>query len=305
MLATVESDLFAKRSSRAVAAFDSTIICVDCNNVDTTAKKKVGAHRDFSFSPSDIRRFVVVRQNESHEIDIGKLTEIWHFREPQLRRRFELADRIAELAATNKHWYEQADRFHHAEHVLHAAKTQIQMSAPREWGVHLERFEYLSAPKPQRTKDRTKWRKKKRMCAERPPNVQEVEYAMQVTHRLGDSLSNDWTCPWCGRSKIEIIRPSQQFPWSFAVTDTWDVDPETGQKVKIIVCRDCQSTRVNFAKEIDVETAAIQSADLMAAIVPKPHSQHGFRSDGEVTAMLHKVMERSVAIGKKINFPDL
>jgi len=280
VLASVDSLVFAKRSSHAVAAFDQTIICEDCNNVDTKAKRKVKAHPDFSFSPSDVRQFVVPRQNKSHEIDDGKLANVWHCRERQLQRRFELADRFVELAATNEHWYEPVDRRHSADPDALLAAAQARLSGPRNRDICFEQFLRVSAPKPLRAKDRSKWRREKPEGSETPPNEGEVKHVSRTTHSLlWNSVPVDWACPWCERNKFEIIRPSREYSWSFAVNDTWDADPKTGQRVKIIICGDCQSTRVNFAKEVDVETLEIHSADLKAVIVPKPHSQHGFQSD--------------------------
>jgi hypothetical protein len=266
--ATIDSERFARRSSLAIAAFDETIVCEDCNNLDTAAKKQVGAHSDFSFTPQDIRRFAIVRPNQPHEIDSGKLCEVWAFREVQLQRRFELAHRIVELAATNEHWYEQADPLHHAERVERNAKAHLAFFMPRGWNINIGQYEAVSAPKPVRATNVRGWRKNKRCKATQPPNPQELRWTTGVTHLGGDydKLPADWACPWCHRSKLQAVRPSKQFKWSFATRDPWVVDLQSGRRSKVIVCQDCGDVRIQIAKEANVQTQAVQPIDVISII---------------------------------------
>lgn len=296
--ATMDSERFAKRSSLAISAFDPTIICEDCNNVDAAAKKHVQAHLDFSFTAQDIRQFVVARPNQPHEIDHAKLRNVWTFREQQLRRRFELADRIVELAAINEHWYEQADTRHHAEQVERSAKLNVRVFTPPQWNIDIGRFEYVSAPRPARVSSLKGWRKSKRLKAKQPPNAQELKWTTDVTHPGGYvTLPDDWACPWCQRSKFQIIRPSKQFPWSFNFRDPWVIDLETRERSKVLVCQDCQNVRVQIAKEANTETQAVQPIDVMSIIRPEPHSQHSLKSDPEVDAVIERVAVRAAMLG--------
>ena len=88
--ATLDSKHFARRAAPAISAFSPTIICEDCNNADATAKKLVSTHPDFSFSASDIRKFILVRSNVRHNIDEQHLNDVWERRKTELQRRFDL-----------------------------------------------------------------------------------------------------------------------------------------------------------------------------------------------------------------------
>ena len=57
--------------------FSNTIICDQCNSADGAAKRKLQLPRDFSFSPAEIRQFVVARPHDKHQIDYEKALEIY------------------------------------------------------------------------------------------------------------------------------------------------------------------------------------------------------------------------------------
>ncbi|MGE0118973.1 MAG: hypothetical protein AB7S71_07895 [Dongiaceae bacterium] len=296
--ATTNSERFARRSAPAISAFDRTIICEDCNVVDTRAKKQVQAHPDFSFTARDIRKFVIARPNQPHEIDSAKLREVWTFREEQLGRRFELAQRIAELAATNEHWYEQAEHRHHADSVEHHAKLNAIFYALRQWDVDISQFESVSAPKPIRVSSVKGWRRNKRLKADKPPNAQELRYAADVTHSAHYAkLPDDWTCPWCQRSKNQCVRPSKQFKYSFSFHERWVIDLQSGKKSKVVICQDCADVRVQIAKEANADTKTVQPIDVMSIIRPEPHAQHGLASDAKIDAVVSRIADRAVQLG--------
>ncbi len=50
--------------------FPDTIICDQCNAADGTAKRCLGLPADFSFSPSEIHRFVHAIPHRSHTINL-------------------------------------------------------------------------------------------------------------------------------------------------------------------------------------------------------------------------------------------
>jgi hypothetical protein len=59
------------------ARFRTTVICGACNTADAIAKCNVGAPDNFSFSPEEIRRFVIARDNDGHRIDFARAREIY------------------------------------------------------------------------------------------------------------------------------------------------------------------------------------------------------------------------------------
>jgi hypothetical protein len=53
----------------AFAAYDAVLVCEDCNNADTAAKKVLAVPREFSFSISQIRGFIQVKNHQPHSIN--------------------------------------------------------------------------------------------------------------------------------------------------------------------------------------------------------------------------------------------
>jgi hypothetical protein len=104
VLADEAAEDFAKRSAPMVSAYDNTVICNDCNNADTAAKKLVKAHSSFSFSPQEILAFVIAAPNAEHRIDQAVATRIWEENRSTFELRVKIVERIAEIAAKNEHW---------------------------------------------------------------------------------------------------------------------------------------------------------------------------------------------------------
>lgn len=58
--------------------FHPTLVCSDCNTADSAAKALLnGVPRAFSFSPSEIARFIRPRPNQVHELDAAAVHAIW------------------------------------------------------------------------------------------------------------------------------------------------------------------------------------------------------------------------------------
>ncbi|WP_246089440.1 hypothetical protein [Paraburkholderia guartelaensis] len=90
---------FASRAAPMVSAYDNAMICDDCNSADPTAKSAVGTHKDFSYSPQEIRRFVRPRPNMPHAIDTEAAAGIWREHEHTFALRLKIIERIANIAA--------------------------------------------------------------------------------------------------------------------------------------------------------------------------------------------------------------
>lgn len=290
--ATDDSERFVKRLATAVSAFDEIIICEDCNNVDVKAKKLVGADPLFSFTASDIKKFILASPNQPHEIDRKFLAEVWSFRREQLQKRIALADQIVDLAANNLQWYERADPTHHAKYVVLAAKREVAISFPRHWGVTIEKFEYLSAPKPSRPENLTGWRRNKKLKATTAPNQREIDWVKVTYASFWKAVHEDWACPWCQRDKLSIMRPSKQAKWSFNVKDIWLLDKDTRQRSKVIVCQDCSDVRIHISREAGVEAYYVDGSHISSIILPQPHCQHHLRPDAFVDQLIEILAAR-------------
>lgn len=124
IVADRDAEDFAKRSSSMVSSFDNVAVCGDCNNVDAKAKKLVRAHPYFSFSPFEIKEFVIARPNLPHEINTQVAQRIWNEHIDTFKLRLKIVDRIAQIAATNQHWFQkvsitlQPDYFYSFRHQI-------------------------------------------------------------------------------------------------------------------------------------------------------------------------------------------
>ena len=57
--------------------FSRVLICNDCNVTEVGAKKGANLHEPFSFSPSEIARFIRVGKNRNHGIDFIAVKSLW------------------------------------------------------------------------------------------------------------------------------------------------------------------------------------------------------------------------------------
>lgn len=60
-------------------SFDPEIICHQCNMVDAAFKNKFkNVHRDWSFTPKEIRSLVTATPHASHKVDYEKALNLYH-----------------------------------------------------------------------------------------------------------------------------------------------------------------------------------------------------------------------------------
>lgn len=165
--------------------------------------------------------------------------------------------------------------------------------ASRETPSSLGQFEAVSAPLAQSAERRSAWRHKKKVKADGPPNLRELRWLAEASHRGHYStIPENWLCPWCNRTKFQVIRPSKQYAWSFSVGECWIV-LENGTREKVVTCRDCYDTRTQIAREAGVEVQDVRAEDVLFAIEPKPHSQHFIKSDRAVDIVIQRLVERA------------
>lgn len=70
MLGANYQEICAELSAKiqGILRFQDVYVCMDCNRADGSAKKMIKAPEYFSFSPSEIARFIIVQPNAGHEI---------------------------------------------------------------------------------------------------------------------------------------------------------------------------------------------------------------------------------------------
>lgn len=60
-----------------IGRFHNAIICDMCNSADGAAVRKLKITNNFSFSPEEIRQFIVSTPHATHKIDFNKALEIY------------------------------------------------------------------------------------------------------------------------------------------------------------------------------------------------------------------------------------
>ncbi|ATY34961.1 hypothetical protein CVN68_22655 (plasmid) [Sphingomonas psychrotolerans] len=67
------------------ARFLPTVLCDQCNTADGAAKRRLKLPENFSFSPSEIGRFVASTPHGKHQIDYDLAAEIYSALEARCR----------------------------------------------------------------------------------------------------------------------------------------------------------------------------------------------------------------------------
>jgi hypothetical protein len=287
---------FAKRSSQMVSAYDNAIICNDCNNADAVAKGLASAHADFSFSPAEMRRFILAKPGQPHQIDGEIAAAIWKEQEETFRLRLRIVDRIADIAATNAHWFQRADR----SSSPHAIKDRVDAyaAAAQAFGA----LPLLCGEiRTNKAAEPSAWRYKRYPAPKSSPTKGDIDHVARVTHRgFWDRLAGDWCCPGCARTKEWIVRPSGQNAWAFPIASKYLRTDALGMMgVSQVICGDCGWTverlRSEAAAVAQIEEthnfALIELSDVSRIVIPRPHCRHNFDNE-KATVVVGKLVDR-------------
>jgi rubredoxin len=289
-VATESTEDFLRRAVPLVTAFDETVICADCNTADAKAKRIVGVHPDFSFSPQEIGRFVEASPNQDHKINADTAQAIWQDGLPAFKARLRIIEHLVELVVRKGHWFQPPLSWEHrSESIERAAKSEI-TKAGYNGEHHLETYidGARSIRKP--TKDLSAWRMKRYRKPVKVPTTSQIEHVSKVSHHQAwMCVPDDWTCPCCGRSKRELVKPSGNFPWSFGFARTYF--HETGH-TEVICCGDCNNARLGLIKEAGCDKSCVSVCDVRDVVVPAPHAPHIFRNDTVVAYVLDRMRSR-------------
>lgn len=276
---------FATRASQMISAYDNAIICDDCNAADPKAKGAVGTHKDFSFSPQEIRRFVRPRPNVPHEIDAEEASRIWQVNEETFALRLKIVKRIAGIAATNTHWYQELPYGERAETVYrHAEYLQ------RQYGVPGALYELTGDKRRLPSPDLGAWRRVKHKIQCAGPRPEDVAYLAKVSFsRQWSAVDESWRCPSCDRTKHETVRKSNKGDWTFLLSDRSFYAPgERYGNKRAVICGDCGLLASNLGKEAcHVARAATGSnyaqflsvSEIALVVLPQPHARHNVKND--------------------------
>jgi len=289
VLADKTAERFAKRSAAMIAAYENTIMCDDCNNADAKAKAMVGAEEFFSFSPQEIRRFVIATPNKPHEINQDEARKIWGTAKTTFEMRLKIANRIAQIAATNEHWYQEGEPTSNPSTVRSRFRSYT-----TNYPV-LYVLEELCGRRPSSTPtDASAWRKAIYPKAKKTPTVGQIEHLAKVSHSSAWAMVPcDWVCPGCGRPKSKTVRLSgKKRAWTIAFYSISYCNPE-GHDSKTTVCLDCGWTATQLGKEAAARLGVnqhehsiwVELDDVARIVVPRDHARHAFRNDDAETVV--------------------
>jgi rubredoxin len=297
------AERFAKRSSSMVSAYNNVVICQDCNNADASAKKAVGTPVDFSFSPGEIARFIIPSKNTSHGIDADMARQIWADAEETFKLRMKIADRIAYIAATNTHWFQEGSHRDQPEGIKIDCKISLGLFYDGLDGLP---YQILRGKKSEVLPNHAGWRAK---CPAKSGNVPtsvqtngECDHVARVKDTyVWELVTEDWCCPVCNRKKREVIRLNKVKEWFFGISRQNYRDLASPRKrSQYIICNDCGLVARDMGREA-ARTAGLSSGsvsawvtleDISAVIKANPHTRHEIFADraGVIVAKLVDIM---------------
>ncbi|MCK4118444.1 hypothetical protein ACI2UK_13480 [Ralstonia nicotianae] len=298
---TIVADEFAKRfaarASQMVSAYDNAIICDDCNAADPAAKSAVGTHKDFSYSPQEIRRFVRSRPNAPHDIDVEEAGRIWQQHEETFNLRLKIVARIAAIAASNTHWYQELPRPQRAESVYRHAKHMESM-----YGFPGAIYELSGDKRRPPPADLSKWRRGAQKRPSRRPSSEDIDYVAKVINaQHWGAVDEWWQCPACDRTKRETVRESNKGDWSFRLSDrSFYARGERYEHKRAVVCWDCSLLASNLGKEACLTVGATTESDyarflsvseIALVVRPQPYGRHNVKNDA-ADALVARLVER-------------
>lgn len=247
VLADKTAENFAKRSASMIAAYENTVLCDDCNSSDAKAKTLVGAAEFFSFSPREIRRFVIASPNKPHKIDQNEAAKIWSEAKPAFELRLKIAHRIAQIAATNAHWYQEGD----PESSTSAIKMRFRITRDMYHGLDVLQ-ELCGSRRSSAAMDASAWRTAHYATAKKLPTKGQLEHLAKVSHSTAwAKVPDDWICPACHRPKSKTVRwTDNKQSWTVAFQSISYRDPTRPDRIKkATLCLDCGWTATQLGKE--------------------------------------------------------
>ena len=89
-----------------IVNFEPSLICEDCNNADPLAKMQIeGVCSYFSFSPQQIAYFIKPQAHKPHQIDVGRVHEVFEQSKENYAYRKTFCDMlITRLLDGSRHW---------------------------------------------------------------------------------------------------------------------------------------------------------------------------------------------------------
>ena len=284
-----------------VERFRPTLICMDCNLAEGETKLRLPTiHRDFTFSPNEIARFIRVLPNQKHEIDLAAAAALWTELREDFNDRVGFAEQVARRFAQGRHRREHSSRgvmlkFEDRDFFWSRATDAEPRLLDRPISQALANRSIsndtaFASPKPSPHRTR---------AVSRPTDEQFVAIVenMQTGRRTWDAAGEDWKCPCCNRTKRELCRKSGSNAWTAHIhwvrrwkleTDEVSLGYRTDEGSKGIVlgeyetaflCHDCRNVITKTCQKSGDRRGedSLTLEDIRSLLVrPEPHRQHEF-----------------------------
>lgn len=205
--------------------FDRCLVCSQCNAADGKVKTRFRAAIDarFSFTAQEIGAFVKPETGQDHTLDYGKAYAIWQIEKSNFSRRVQLIDDLLRLATGGQLARDPAGTAG-ARSITSAFDTRSLLSRSFQSATRdTERGSLLSGFRSEFLARSTQKDSAKLPTAISRKNLDgptDEEYALYVdpvSPKSWRALSEDWSCPVCGRSKRQILRKSKAGKWTGGV----------------------------------------------------------------------------------------
>ena len=272
-----------ERIGNAFSAYEPVLLCEDCNNAETAAKRCAGAPADFSFSPGQIRAFIRPGDHRPHDVDPVAATNVWRSALPAYELRMQLVRTVAHAAATDSHWYEPvASGTKPIPAFGHTFRPGDPLIA--QW-IGSEALVQALAPRRVGTPDYSRWRTSSHKRGKAPPaNYIAMLRSEQGVARAWDDLQDEWACPICSRGKKDTVYVGNKGKVCFM---TWSNPGRGAWKSATLICQDCHSVVIAFKREVvqgigqavQDSYALITPAELRSVIAAHPHCPHAIQAD--------------------------
>ena len=284
VIASAEAEKFAKRSSMMISAFENTIVCVDCNNADAVAKKAVSAHSDFSFSSQELRQFINSTSNQPHQIIEKTAEKIWIDSKHTFELRLKIADRIAQIAANNEHWFQPGVFSSNPESITRRA---VQVVA--DWKAYGALQELKGSRKNRPTRSVSAWRLTQYPAINVLPTKNEIEHAGLVrVAKFWAMIDEEWKCPGCQRKKRELVRKNKDGEWTFPMgkRNLFNAEAPWG-RIDTLACGDCLKVAEDMGKEasfiaekrVQGFASKVSINEVRQCVIPRAHSRHNINNE--------------------------